>query len=195
MWRHLPEPRAKRDHQIAVADPVGDLCVEPDADMAAIAGMQIVEIVLAAERDADRHFMRRRKRLEIAACLIAPSAAADDHERLLRLRSAAHGTAAGRRRQARSEAGYRAAHPAPSAVSVSMSSGQRQHDRARTARGRAYKKRARDELRNPPRVVDLGDPFRHRPEHLPIVDFLERFALHHVAPDLARAAGSCGVES
>ena len=54
--------------------------------MAAIAGMQIIEIVLASERDADGDFMRRRKRLEIAACLIAPSTAADDQERLLRLR-------------------------------------------------------------------------------------------------------------
>ena len=82
----LPQPRAKRDHQIAVADPVGNLCVETDADMAAVAGMQIVEIVLAAERNADGHFMCRRKRLEIAARLIAPSAAANDQERLLRLR-------------------------------------------------------------------------------------------------------------
>jgi hypothetical protein len=45
----LPQPRAERDHHIAGADPLGDLCVEPDADMAAIAGMQIVEIILAAE--------------------------------------------------------------------------------------------------------------------------------------------------
>ena len=81
----LPQPRAKRDHQIAVADPVGDFCVETDADMAAIAGMQIIEIVLAAERNTDGHFMRRRKSLEIAARLIAPSAAADNQEGLLRL--------------------------------------------------------------------------------------------------------------
>jgi hypothetical protein len=46
--------------------------------MAAIAGMKIIEIVLAAERDADGDFVRSGKRLEIAACLIAPSAAADD---------------------------------------------------------------------------------------------------------------------
>ena len=62
--------------------------------------------------------------------------------------------------------------------------GQRQHDRAGTARGRG-EEGARDELRNPPRIVDLRDPFRHRPEHQPIIDFLERLAFHHVAPDLA----------
>ena len=152
--------------------------------MAAIAGMQIVEIVLAAERNADGHFMRRRKRLEIAACLIAPSAAADDQERLLRLRKQRMELPQGAvvRRDRKRRIGRRIRHLGGVGEHVL---GQRQHDRAGTARGRG-EEGARDELRNPPRVVDLGHPFRHRPEHQAIVDFLERLALHHVAPDLAQ---------
>ena len=48
--------------------------------------MQIIEIVLAAERNADGDFVRSGKRLEIAAGLFVPSAAADDQKGLLRLR-------------------------------------------------------------------------------------------------------------
>ncbi len=152
--------------------------------MAAIAGMQIIEIVLAAERNADGHFMRRRKRLEIAARLFAPSAATDDHERLLRLRKQRMELPQGAvvRRDRKRRIGRRIRHFGGVGKHIL---GQRQHYRAGTARGRG-EEGARDELRNPPRIIDLGHPFRHRPEHLAIVDFLKRLALHHVAPDLTQ---------
>ena len=62
--------------------------------------------------------------------------------------------------------------------------GQREHDRTRTT-GRRDVERARDELRDPFGVVDLRHPLRHRPEHLAVVDLLERLAFHHLAGDLA----------
>ena len=45
--------------------------------------------------------------------------------------------------------------------------------------------RARDELGDPVGAVDLLDPLRHRPEHVAVVDLLERLAPHHPAADLA----------
>ena len=44
--------------------------------------------------------------------------------------------------------------------------------------------RARDNLRHPRRIVDLGRPLGHRTEHRAIVEFLKGLALTHVAPDL-----------
>ena len=44
---------------------------------------------------------------------------------------------------------------------------------------------ARDVLRDAVGAVDLRDPFRHRPEHAPVVDLLERLALLLVGSDLA----------
>ena len=45
--------------------------------------------------------------------------------------------------------------------------------------------RARDQLRNARRIVDLGHPFGDRAEHRAVVELLERLAVAHVAPDLA----------
>ena len=61
---------------------------------------------------------------------------------------------------------------------------QREHDRAR-ASGARGRERARDVLRDPVGAVDLRDPLRHRPEHPPVVDLLERLALLLVGRDLA----------
>ena len=42
-----------------------------------------------------------------------------------------------------------------------------------------------DELRNSVRAIDLRDPLGHLSEHAPVIHLLERFALDHVAADLA----------
>ena len=39
-------------------------------------------------------------------------------------------------------------------------------------------------LRDAGRIVDLGDPFGHLTEHAAVIDFLEGFALGHIAADL-----------
>ena len=62
--------------------------------------------------------------------------------------------------------------------------GQREHDRPR-APGRRDVERPRDELRDPVGAVDLLDPFRHRPEHLAVVDLLECLAPRHLPAHLA----------
>ncbi len=45
--------------------------------------------------------------------------------------------------------------------------------------------RARYDFRHPRRIVDLGRPFGHRAKHGAVVEFLKRFAVGHVACDLA----------
>ncbi len=44
---------------------------------------------------------------------------------------------------------------------------------------------ARDVFGNPGSDIDLRRPFGDRAEHLPVVDFLESLAIHHLAADLA----------
>ena len=61
---------------------------------------------------------------------------------------------------------------------------EREHDRPRAAGGGDVES-ARDELGNPAGIVDLLDPLRHRPEHVPVVDLLECLPAHHRAADLA----------
>src|SRR5579883_330029 len=51
--RHLAEPRPQRDHEIAFLNAPGKRRIDADADVAGIAGMRVVEAVLAAEAAAD----------------------------------------------------------------------------------------------------------------------------------------------
>jgi len=62
--------------------------------------------------------------------------------------------------------------------------GQRQHHRPRPAGGRRGEG-ARQVLGDPVGAVDLGDPFRERGEHPPVIDLLERLAVGLVGGDLA----------
>lgn len=62
--------------------------------------------------------------------------------------------------------------------------GQRQHDRTRPAGGGDVEGTA-DIFRNARRIVDLRHPLGHLAEHAAIVEFLERFAVEHLAADLA----------
>ena len=51
--RHLAEARTDREHEIGVLDPLRELRVEADADVADVVRMAVVEDVLEAERAAD----------------------------------------------------------------------------------------------------------------------------------------------
>ena len=62
--------------------------------------------------------------------------------------------------------------------------GQRQHHRSRPAR-KSHSKRMSDVLGNALDAIDLRGPFSDAAVHPSIVDFLERFAIGHIASDLA----------
>ena len=62
--------------------------------------------------------------------------------------------------------------------------GQREHDRPGPPRARG-RECTGDELGNAVDLVDLRDPFRHLPEHAPVVQLLERLALLLIGRDLA----------
>ena len=188
--RHLAEPRADDEQQVGVADALGELRVDADADVADVARRVVVDRVLAAERGAGGQLVRleeraqcparraassRRRRAARTAARRAASSAAEALD-LLCARVRLHDVERLRVRRRRPRA-------------ASMSSGQREHDRARAAR-RTRSERARDVLGNAVGAVDLRDPLRHRPEHAPVVDLLERLALLLVATRPGRRAGS-----
>src|SRR3546814_21157261 len=62
---HLAEARAEQDEKIGFAHPRGQLGVDADADVAGIAGMLVVEVVLAAEGDGDRQLCRGGEGLQV----------------------------------------------------------------------------------------------------------------------------------
>src|SRR3546814_7168911 len=83
---HLAEAGAEQDQQVALADPRRQPRIDADADVAGVAGMLIVEIVLAAEGYGHRQPRGRRQGLQLRLGLGAPAAATDDDERPLRAR-------------------------------------------------------------------------------------------------------------
>ncbi len=145
--------------------------------------MRIVEQVLIAEFATCRQPLRFDEALQVGTRGRVPTAATDDQE--WTLRSTQHRTQLlqrlGRRR------GLDAL-PAPRVGNFSAAEqhvfGQREHDRTHATAGRDLV-RALDEFRDAIGAVDLRDPLRHRPEHAPVVDLLECFALDEVAADLA----------
>ena len=80
----LGQPRPDRHQQVAVADPLRERRVEPDADVAGVARARVVDDVLAAERRAHRQPARERPARERLRRVVVPRPAADEHERPLR---------------------------------------------------------------------------------------------------------------
>ncbi len=116
----------------------------------------------------------------------APAAAADDHERPLRACEQRRASARGRARPGCADGRLvRALHRRTSTCSTSMSSG----SASTTGPGRpdvaVWKARADVAPASASASIDLADPLRHRPEHLAVVDLLERLATELSPPDLA----------
>ena len=182
--RGLAEAGADQQQKVGVADPVAERRGDRDADVAGIAAVRVVEVVLAAERDADRQIEGLGERPDVGAGLGVPAAAAEDRERPpgggeqhLQARHVL-----GRGMGLRPAGSGR--HRAQSAGSVSMSSG----SASTTGPGRpevaVWKARATSSGQAR-RVVDLGHPLGDVAEHLAVVDLLERLAAAHRARDLA----------
>ncbi len=181
--RGLAEPGPEEEQEVGVAHAVAERRCHRNADVAGVAAMRVVEIVLAPEGDADRQLEPLGERLEVGASSGVPTAAAENHER-----------PPGRREQS-----AQARHVVPRGmrldrlVADGIGSGrglgqhvlgQCYHHRPGPARGRGVE-RAGDHLRDARRLIDLADPLGDAREHLPVVDLLERFAPAHLARDLA----------
>ena len=181
--RGFAEARADQQQQVGLFDPVAQRRRHRDADVTGVVGMGVVEIVLAPEGHADRQVEVLGEGLDVGARLGAPTAAAQDHERTLRVgeQSAQARHVRGRRVRLRDVVARGIGAVGRLGQHVLR---QRDHHGARPARDRGVE-RAADHLRNARRVVDLAHPFGQRAEHRAIIDLLERLAPAHAARDLA----------
>ena len=185
--RHLAQPRADRQDEIGVGDPLRELRIDADAHIAGVVRMPVVEQVLEAKRAAHGQVPAFGEALQCIAGGRVPAAAADNDERPLcgkehRAQVAqrtGRGPGLGRldARQHRRGGGAR-----------EHVLGQHQHHRPGAPLQRGVKG-ARDVLGQTIRVVHLADPFGHAEragaEHLPVVHLLEGFAVALFAGHLA----------
>ncbi len=144
--------------------------------------MAIVEQILVAERGADRKPVGFDEGADVLAGAGAPAAAADDDHRPLGLfeQSAQGRHVVGRRRAARDLVGAGIGDLDLVDQHVFR---QRDHDRPGPAVHRAMEGLA-DQLGDAAGVLDLGHPLGHRPEHVAVVDLLERLAVGRLARHL-----------
>ena len=155
----------------------------PDADVADVARRVVVDRVLPAERRAGGQRVRLEERLHVLRRTRRPTRAAEESERPLRSSEQAAELLdlLGARMRLHDVERLCVRRVGLAREHVLR---QREHDRARTA-GARRRERSRDVLGDAVRAVDLRDPLRHRPEHPPVVDLLERLALLLVRRDLA----------
>ena len=181
--RCLAEPGADEQQQVGVAHALAERRRHRDADVAGVVGVAVVEVVLAAERDADRQIEALGERLDVGAGLSAPAAAAQHHERPSGPREQpAQARHVGRRRV---RLGGMIARRVGAVRGLGQHVlGQRDHHRPRPARDRGMERPA-DRFRDARRIVDLVHPFGERAEHRAVVDLLKRLAPAHPARHLA----------
>ncbi len=181
--RQLAEPAADHDDKVGRFYAFEQLWIGPDAEIAGIASMGLVEQRTAAERRGHRKRIFLRKAADGVGRSLRPAAAAEQHDR--RAGGAEHvgeflHLGRSRRRLDRRE---RRRVGNGDALDQHVFR-QRDDDRARPAIGGGVEG-ARDDFRHPRRIVDLGRPFGHRAKKRAVVDFLEGLALAGVARDLA----------
>ncbi len=181
--RHLAQALADHQQHVGVAHARGESGIDADSHVPGIVRVAIVEEILAAKRASHRQFGAFREAPQRGAGVGVPAAAAGDDQRSRGVRKQG---ARGRDlagiggRDDRIDARRVRAYGARSEHVL----GKRQHDRTRAA-GHRDAIRMRQVFRNALRAIDLGNPFGDAAVHLAIVDFLERFAVDHVAADLA----------
>ena len=152
----------------------------------------VVDHVLSAIRTGDGQIKRRGEGKKIVAAFFAPARAAENHHRLFGFRQhvaqLVHVGFAGMGCNAM--IGCELLDLREFVLHVF---GQRQHHRARAARGGDVERMA-DHFLHTIRVVDAGHPFGHLAEHAPVIDFLKRFAFCVAAVDLAdKQNHRCGI--
>ena len=81
--RHLAQPGANGNDQIAFFDALGQLGVDANAHITGVQRMVVVESVLKSERVAHGQLPVFSKPLQGLGCLHRPATTARDHKRLL----------------------------------------------------------------------------------------------------------------
>ena len=181
--RHLREAPADQQDEVALLDAGEQLRVRADAEIAGEVRMVGREQHLPAERDRDRQVETLGEGLEVGDRLRTPARATEDRDRRLG-RGEALGEI-GHLRRGRMLLGDLIGLGVGNVSKVGQHVfGQRDHDRAGTARGRDMEGAA-DDLRDACGIVDLGRPLGHRAEDGAVVEFLEGLALAHALVDLA----------
>ncbi len=181
--RHLAQALADHQQHVGVAHARGEPGIDADSHVPGIIRVAVVEEILAAKRACHRQFGAFREAPQRGAGVGVPAAAAGDDQRP---RGVGKQGARGRDlagiggRDDRVDARRVRAYGARGEHVL----GKRQHDGTRTA-GHRDAIRMRQVFRNALRAIDLGSPFGDAAVHPAIVDFLERFAVDHVAADLA----------
>jgi hypothetical protein len=145
--------------------------------------MRVIEQVLEAEGTGHRQRIGFGEGLQVGASLGRPGAAAQQHDRVLRLRQ--HRAQRGDlRRRGRSLHWLVAAGVGYLGAGGQHVLGQRQHHRAGAAAGR-HLEGAGKVFGDALGAVDLCHPLGHLAVHAAIVDFLECLAVDEVVADLA----------
>ena len=180
---HFAEPAADQHDQVGRFYVFEEFWIGPDAEVAGIVGMELVEQHCAAETGRDRHRKTFGEAFEGGTRGLRPAAAAGDHDRALgagNQRGEPPHLGFARRGFDRLEGGrVRHRHAIDQHVL-----GQRDHHRSGPAAGRGIEG-ARDYFGNARGIVDFGRPFGESAEHCAIVDLLKRLTPAHVARDLA----------
>ena len=180
--RDLAQPVADHEQHVGVAHALSEPRIGSQREMADVGVGAVVDVVLAAPARRHRQRTRGAPASEVVVGLDAPRCAPDDDERPLGAREHCP--------RALDVLGIRVdADDSPGLCVGGVGLldehvlGEREHNRSGASGGRDVE-RAGDELGDPVGIVDLLHPLRHRAEHVPVVDLLERLAAHHVAADL-----------
>ncbi len=182
--RVLAEAVVDGEDQVGLADQLPDRGEHADARLAAEGGRGIVVHVLVAEDRDHRNVRGLGEPLDRQRPLPLPVAAAIEDQRALRPGKHVPQPRHRRRRGLR----FVDLHGAGQRRGVGGRSqhvlGQC-HDHRAGAAGDRGDPGTGDDLRDAFDAVDLDRPFRHRAEHRPVIDLLERLAALHVGADLA----------
>ena len=179
----LAELGAGHQQEVGLPDRRREGPVGPEPDHAGIAGMAVVQQVLAAKADGDGHVVGLGEDAEIPAGAFGPAAAARQHDRAFRPRQhvAQPRHVAGRRARLHLRVGRAVLDFGAVGLHVF---GQRQHNGPGASRSRRAEG-AVDVFRHPRRIVDLGRPLGQLAHHPAEVDLLEGLAFRHAARHLA----------
>jgi hypothetical protein len=180
----LSEPGADDEQQIGLADPARELRVHTEPDVPDVARRPVVDVVLAAERRADRKAIRLHECLNVTGGIRAPAAAADHRERPLGGREQLAQSRHVHRGRARRDRAVRLGVRCVGLVLGQHILGKGEGDGPGPPRA-GGRERARHELGDPGGLLDLPRPLRDLRVEAPVVNLLEGFALAVRAGDLA----------
>ncbi len=183
LGRVISEPRAESQDHVSAANPLHQLRIGGEAQVAGVAGAVVVQQVLSAEGKRSRQVVRLEPGAERRARFCRPAGSAEDHHRPLG-RSQSHADAGKRDVVQARPRGLDPAGPRPRRWRGQQVLGQGQHDRAAAAPERDVES-AVHRLGRTLRRLELGGPLGEGAEHLVVVHLLEGAPAPMGAFDLA----------